>query len=89
MKECACKSLHYRFGPNWDTCVECGHTPMFHFAHFNRTILNPIQRCVGNRGSVLGRWMFEKLVAPLMLSCHALHHPRHLTTQWGTINEHT
>ena len=46
MKECACKSLHYRFGQNWDTCEECGHPPMFHYAHFNRTVLNPIQRCV-------------------------------------------
>jgi hypothetical protein len=46
LKDCDCKSLHYRFGPNWDSCVECGHTPMFHYSHFNRTILNPIQRSV-------------------------------------------
>ncbi len=48
-KGCECKSLHYRFGANWDSCVECGHTPMFHFSYFNRTILNPIQRCVRRR----------------------------------------
>ncbi|EWM25491.1 snf2 super family [Nannochloropsis gaditana] len=44
MKGCECKSLNYRFGPNWDCCECCGHTPMWHFAHFNRHILNPIQR---------------------------------------------
>ncbi len=45
-KGCDCKSLNYRFGPNWDSCESCGHTPMFHFSHFNRNILNPIQRYV-------------------------------------------
>jgi DNA repair protein RAD16 len=44
-KGCECKSLHYRFGPNHKECEECGHTPMNHFAHFNRHILNPIKRC--------------------------------------------
>ena len=46
MKGCECKSLNYKFGPNWDSCECCGHTPMWHYAHFNRNILNPIQRYV-------------------------------------------
>lgn len=41
-KGCDCKSLNYRFGPEWRACVECGHTPIMHYANFNRHILNPI-----------------------------------------------
>eukprot|EP00953_Heterococcus_sp_UTEX-ZZ885_P035057 18119-Heterococcus_DN1.PRE.2 len=43
-KQCNCKSLHYRFGPEWRSCVECGHTPMMHYSVFNRKVLNPIAR---------------------------------------------
>ena len=53
-KGCDCKSLHYRFGKKGDSCVECKHTPMFHYAHFNRNILNPIQRCVVSHLLVYG-----------------------------------
>ncbi|CAM9481009.1 unnamed protein product [Ascophyllum nodosum] len=41
---CECKSLNYRFGPEWRACEECGHTPIMHYAYFNRHILNPISR---------------------------------------------
>lgn len=41
-KGCDCKSLNYRFGPEWRACEECGHTPIMHYANFNRHILNPI-----------------------------------------------
>ncbi|CAM9901960.1 unnamed protein product [Ectocarpus sp. 12 AP-2014] len=43
-KGCDCKSLNYRFGPEWRACEECGHTPIMHYANFNRHILNPISR---------------------------------------------
>ncbi|KAG5192746.1 P-loop containing nucleoside triphosphate hydrolase protein [Tribonema minus] len=43
-KGCACKSLHYRFGPEGRKCEECGHNPMTHSCTFNRLVLNPIMR---------------------------------------------
>ncbi|CAM9860084.1 unnamed protein product, partial [Hapterophycus canaliculatus] len=43
-KGCDCKSLSYRFGPEWRACEDCGHTPIMHYANFNRHILNPISR---------------------------------------------
>ena len=67
MKGCECKSLNYKFGPNWDSCECCGHTPMWHYAHFNRNILNPIQRyvllrlalCVVIVCALVKRWIFK------------------------------
>mmetsp|Transcript_41745 Transcript_41745/g.81828 ORF Transcript_41745/g.81828 Transcript_41745/m.81828 type:complete len:1357 (-) Transcript_41745:245-4315(-) len=39
---CNCKSLHYRM---WHSrCRDCGHSATQHFSHFNRHVLNPIQR---------------------------------------------
>mmetsp|Transcript_9469 Transcript_9469/g.11786 ORF Transcript_9469/g.11786 Transcript_9469/m.11786 type:complete len:1115 (+) Transcript_9469:115-3459(+) len=43
-KGCNCKSLHYRFGPEWRSCEECGHSPMQHYSVFNKQIMNPIKR---------------------------------------------
>lgn len=42
-KDCTCKSLHYRFTNS--RCDDCSHSVIQHFCHFNRHILNPIQRC--------------------------------------------
>ena len=41
-KGCNCKSLHYRFKEG--RCRDCGHRPFSHYAHFNKHILNVIQR---------------------------------------------
>ncbi len=41
-KGCNCKSLHYRFTNSM--CDECGHSVIHHYCHFNKHILNPIQR---------------------------------------------
>jgi len=41
-KDCNCKSLHYRFKNG--ICQCCGHRSFSHYAHFNRYVLNPIQR---------------------------------------------
>jgi DNA repair protein RAD16 len=42
LKGCDCKSIHYRMKDG--KCQDCGHRPFSHFAHFNKHILNPIQR---------------------------------------------
>jgi DNA repair protein RAD16 len=39
---CDCKSLHYRMKES--KCQDCGHASSQHFSHFNRHVLNPIQR---------------------------------------------
>eukprot|EP00958_Prasinococcus_capsulatus_P022731 scaffold3218_cov350-Prasinococcus_capsulatus_cf.AAC.4 len=41
---CDCKTLTWRFGPMSRACEECGHPSPYHFSHFNKSILNPIQR---------------------------------------------
>lgn len=41
-KGCDCKSLHYRMVNG--VCQGCNHRSFSHFAHFNKHILNPIQR---------------------------------------------
>jgi len=41
-KGCTCKSIHYRFENG--RCLDCDHRPFCHYAHFNRHVLNPIQR---------------------------------------------
>ena len=41
-KECDCKSLHYRMLNG--KCQGCGHGSVQHFSHFNKHVLNPIQR---------------------------------------------
>lgn len=41
-KGCDCRSLHYRFVEG--RCKGCGHRPFSHYSHFNRYVLNPIQR---------------------------------------------
>jgi len=41
-KGCDCKSIHYRFQEG--KCVGCGHRPFTHHSHFNKHVLNPIQR---------------------------------------------
>lgn len=39
---CDCKSLHYLIFNG--KCKKCGHGSVNHFAHFNKHVLNPIQR---------------------------------------------
>eukprot|EP00978_Attheya_sp_CCMP212_P032059 scaffold123505_cov55-Attheya_sp.AAC.1 len=41
-KTCDCKSLHYRMLHG--RCQDCGHGSVQHFSHFNKYVLNPIQR---------------------------------------------
>ena len=41
-KSCTCKSIHYRMQQG--RCLGCGHPSMMHFSHFNKFVLNPIQR---------------------------------------------
>ena len=41
-KGCNCKSLHYRMKEG--VCQDCGHRAFTHFAHFNKHVLNVIQR---------------------------------------------
>mmetsp|Transcript_38500 Transcript_38500/g.57707 ORF Transcript_38500/g.57707 Transcript_38500/m.57707 type:complete len:734 (-) Transcript_38500:784-2985(-) len=41
-KGCECKSLHYRMMNG--KCQDCGHGSVQHFSHFNKYVLNPIQR---------------------------------------------
>ena len=39
---CDCKSIHYRMKEG--KCQDCGHGSIQHFSHFNKHVLNPIQR---------------------------------------------
>jgi len=41
-KGCDCKSMHYRMFAG--RCEGCGHSSIQHYSHFNKYILNPIQR---------------------------------------------
>jgi DNA repair protein RAD16 len=41
-KGCDCKSIHYRIKDG--KCQDCSHHAFSHYAHFNRYVLNPIQR---------------------------------------------
>jgi len=41
-KDCECKSLHYRMFNG--KCQDCGHSSIQHYSHFNKYVLNPIQR---------------------------------------------
>jgi DNA repair protein RAD16 len=41
-KGCDCKSIHYRM--NSGRCRHCNHSAISHYSHFNKYILNPIQR---------------------------------------------
>jgi hypothetical protein len=41
-KGCNCKSIHYRMVSG--KCLHCGHSSISHYSHFNKHILNPIQR---------------------------------------------
>jgi DNA repair protein RAD16 len=41
-KSCTCKSIHYRMQQG--RCLDCSHPSMMHFSHFNKYVLNPIQR---------------------------------------------
>lgn len=41
-KTCDCKSLHYRMSEG--KCEGCGHGSASHFAHFNKHVLNQIQK---------------------------------------------
>ena len=41
-KDCDCKQIHYRMLHG--KCKDCGHSSIHHFSHFNKHILNPIQR---------------------------------------------
>lgn len=42
LKDCDCKSMHYRIFQG--KCDGCGHGGVHHYSHFNRYVLNPIQR---------------------------------------------
>ena len=53
---CNCKSVHYRMLNG--KCMDCGHGTIQHFSHFNKHILNPIQRA-GYQGD--GRRAMMKL----------------------------
>ncbi|KAL7510045.1 hypothetical protein ACHAXN_006958 [Cyclotella atomus] len=41
-KGCDCKNMHYRITAG--VCEDCGHGGVQHFSHFNKYVLNPIQR---------------------------------------------
>jgi DNA repair protein RAD16 len=41
-KGCKCKSIHYRMVAG--KCLHCGHSSISHYSHFNKYVLNPIQR---------------------------------------------
>jgi DNA repair protein RAD16 len=41
-KGCKCKSIHYRMVSG--KCLHCSHSSISHYSHFNKYILNPIQR---------------------------------------------
>lgn len=41
-KDCNCKQIHYRMMHG--RCKDCGHGSVSHYSHFNKHILNPIQR---------------------------------------------
>jgi hypothetical protein len=41
-KGCDCKNMHYRIHAG--VCEDCGHGGVQHFSHFNKYVLNPIQR---------------------------------------------
>jgi DNA repair protein RAD16 len=41
-KDCSCKSVHYRFKDG--KCRDCNHGAFSHYSHFNKYILNAIQR---------------------------------------------
>ena len=41
-KNCDCKSMHYMIHAG--RCEGCGHSGIQHYSHFNKYILNPIQR---------------------------------------------
>jgi DNA repair protein RAD16 len=41
-RQCSCKSIHYRMQQG--VCQDCGHRAFSHFSHFNKHVLNPIQR---------------------------------------------
>jgi DNA repair protein RAD16 len=41
-RQCPCKSIHYRMRQG--VCQDCGHRAFSHFSHFNKHVLNPIQR---------------------------------------------
>ena len=41
-RQCDCKSIHYRMKDG--KCQDCDHRTFSHFAHFNKYVLNPIQR---------------------------------------------
>jgi len=53
---CDCKSVHYRMKNG--KCEDCGHATIQHFSHFNKHVLNPIQRA-GYQGD--GRRAMMKL----------------------------
>lgn len=42
IKGCGCSNLHYRIKQG--VCLDCGHRGFSHYAHFNRHVLNPIQK---------------------------------------------
>eukprot|EP00804_Cyclotella_cryptica_P005687 CCRYP_000055-RC/>CCRYP_000055-RC protein AED:0.08 eAED:0.07 QI:0/0.87/0.88/1/1/1/9/176/1325 len=41
-KGCECKNMHYRIVAG--VCEDCGHGGVQHYSHFNKYVLNPIQR---------------------------------------------
>jgi len=43
-KGCECKLLSWNFGPEARFCVGCGCGAPRHYSHFNRVVLNPINR---------------------------------------------
>jgi DNA repair protein RAD16 len=45
VKDCKCSTLSHPFSTSWNNwCQYCGHGPVQHFSHFNKHIMNPIQR---------------------------------------------
>ncbi|EED91987.1 hypothetical protein THAPSDRAFT_268889 [Thalassiosira pseudonana CCMP1335] len=41
-KDCNCRNMHYRMKAG--ICEDCGHGGVQHYSHFNKYVLNPIQR---------------------------------------------
>lgn len=61
---CGCKSIHYRI--KHGICQDCNHRGFQHFSHFNKHVLNPIQRD-GYSGD--GRLAMFKLKTDVLDKC--------------------
>ena len=68
IKGCECKKIEWQFGERGAGCVDCGHSPMSHGAHFNQRVLNPITKCgYSGAGATAMLRLRTELLNPLML----------------------